>query len=141
VATGCDVIRPEFVAGFVVAEGCFVRTGVPPRHAFTVGLGAVDGRLCWELQRFFGVGRVDRHPPRRTGHDGTAIFTVQRRRDLLEVIVPFFDGWLPPSRKQAQFRAWRASLADRYSPDASGRSAAIASQSSFEASDHSRSRS
>lgn len=135
-------MRPEFVAGFVVAEGCFVRSGSPPRHAFTVGLGASDADLCFALRRFFAVGNVYCYPPRRAGHDGTAIFTVQRRRDLVDVIVPFFDVWLPTSRKLDQFRAWRASLLGaRYSPDASGSSAAMASQSSVEASDHSRSRS
>ena len=139
-ATRFDVMRPEFVAGFVVAEGCFVRTGSPPRHAFTIGLGAADADLCEALWRFFGVGNVYRYPPRRAGHDGTAIFTVQRRRDLLDVIVPFFDASLPPSRKLDQFTHWRASLWG-YSPEASGSSAAIASQSSFGASDHSRSRS
>jgi hypothetical protein len=115
---------PEFVAGFVVAEGSFARTGRPSRHAF------------------FGVGHVYRYPPRRPGTQGAAIFTVQRRRDLVEVVLPFLDTYLPPSRKLRQYTAWRASLlAGRYSPDASGRSAAIASQSSLGASDHNRSRS
>src|SRR3954466_10985679 len=129
-------MRPEFVAGFVVAEGCFVRTGTPPRHAFTVGLGDSDSALCFELQRFFGAGNVYRYPPRRAGHEGTATFTVQRRADLVDVIVPFFDHFLPPTRKLDQFLAWRESLLtpERYSPEASGRSAAIASQSSRDAS-------
>jgi hypothetical protein len=83
-----------------------------------------------------------RYPPRRRGTDGAAIFTVQARADLVRVVVPFADRYLPPSRRLAQYVAWRAPLlAGGYSPDASGRSAAIASQSSRGASDQSRSRS
>jgi hypothetical protein len=51
-------MRPEFVAGFVVAEACFVRTG--GRHAFTIALGAVDAALCERLWDFFGAGHVYR---------------------------------------------------------------------------------
>ena len=133
-------MRPEFVAGFVVAEGAFVRSDGGRRHAFTVALGARDGATCDALRDFFRVGHVYRYPPRRPGTDGAAIFTVQARADLVDIVVPFADHFLPNRRKRSQYLDWRATLL-AYSPEASGRSAAIASQSSLAASDHKRSRS
>ena len=134
-------MRAEYVAGFTVAEGCFTSTGDPPRFAFTVALGANDADTCEALAAFFGVGRVYRYPRRSPHHDDVAIYTVQRRGDLLEVIVPFMDTHLPTSGKRRQFDGWRSALlaSSGYSPAAAGSSGTIDSQSTREASDHSRS--
>lgn len=137
------VMRPEFVAGFAVAEGCFTTTGEPARWAFTVALGARDGETCDAMAAFFGVGHVYRYPRRADHHDDVAIFTVQDRRSLVEVIVPFMDEYLPASRRRVQYERWRQELlAPRpYSPAAvrSGSSGTIDSQSMRAASDHRRS--
>ena len=136
-------MRPEFVAGFTVAEGSFTRSGDPPRCAFTIALGARDAGTCDALAAFFGVGRVYRYPRRADHHDDVAIFTVQDRPSLLSVIVPFMDEYLPASRRREQYEGWReALLAPRtYSPEAvrKGSSGTIVSQSIREASDHRRS--
>jgi hypothetical protein len=102
-------MRPEFVAGLVVAEGCFTGDG-DRRFAFTMSLGAIDADLCDRLAAFFEVGHVYRYPRRQPHHDDVAVFTVQSRDELLRVIVPFMAEHLPPSVKRRQFDAWRRRL-------------------------------
>lgn len=134
-------MRPEFVAGLVVAEGCFTGDG-QRRRSFTVSLGALDAELCASLRTFFGVGHTYHYPRRQPHHDDVVIFTVQARRELLEVVVPFMDRYLPPSAKRQQYRAWRHGLrAFGYSPAAAGSSVTRVAQSTGEASDQRRSRS
>ena len=139
-------MRPEFVAGVIVAEGCFTSSGDPPRHRFTVALGSKDAETCEALAGCFGVGRVYRYPRREPHHDDVVIFTVQDRRSLVDVVVPFMDAYLPPSLRRSQFERWRTSLLERrspkaHSPAAAGNSVTSDSQSMREASDHRRSRS
>ena len=134
-------LRPEYVAGFTIAEGCFASTGAPPRFAFTVALGARDAATCDALRAFFGVGHVYRYPRRSPTHDDVAIFTVQSRHDLWRVVVPFMDAHLPACEKRRQYERWRAALEERraHSPAAAGSSVTSDSQSTREASDHRRS--
>lgn len=134
-------LRPEFVAGFTAAEGTFVAHSGGRRCAFTIGLGSVDADLADRLAEFFGVGRVYRYPRRRPHHDDVVIYTVQSKRDLVEVVVPFMDLHLPPSHKRTQYEDWRAALLAAYSPAAAGSSVTSSAQSTGEASDQRRSRS
>lgn len=103
-------MRHAFVAGFVAGEGCFATSAEGRRFAFTVALGAPDGRMCEELQAFFGVGRVYRYARRRSHHEDVVIYSVQARRELSGVVVPFMEVWLPPCRKRRQYEAWRDAL-------------------------------
>ena len=135
-------LRPEFVGGFVAAEGTFVAAPDDRRFAFTIGLAVTDADLCDRLQTFFGAGHVYRYPRRRPHHDDVVIFTVQSRRELLSSIVPFLDDHLPVSNKRRQYERWRARLlAASYSPEAAGSSVTRFAQSTGEASDQRRSRS
>lgn len=106
-------MRPEFVAGFTVAEGSFTSSGDPPRFAFTVALGAEDTAMCDALRAYFAVGRRYQYARRKAHHDDVSIFTVQSRRELLEVIVPFMDAYLPSSGRRRQYDVWRAKLVGR----------------------------
>ena len=138
-------MRAEYVAGFTVAEGCFTSTGTPPRFAFTVALGARDLDTCEGLAAFFDVGRVYRYARRAPTHDDVVIYTVQKRGELVEGVVPFMDRYLPASQKRKQYESWRDALLERlpHSPEAvrMGSSGTIVSQSTREASDQRRSRS
>lgn len=106
-------MRPEFVAGFVTAEGTFVATPDGRRFAFTIGVAAADGLMCDRLVDFFGVGRTYRYRRRQEHHQDVAIYTVQSKRELAAVIVPFMDRHLPPSNKRRQYEAWRTKLDSR----------------------------
>jgi len=139
-------VRNEFVAGFVAAEGSFTSSGGGRRFAFTVALAATDGRTCDRLAEHFGVGRVYRYARREPHHDDVAIFSVQSKRELLRVVVPFMDEHLPPSNKRRQYEAWRDELVRdaagaAYSLAAAGSSVTNEAQSTGDASDHRRSRS
>jgi hypothetical protein len=134
-------LRPEFVAGFTAAEGTFVAHSGGRRCAFTIALGAIDADLAHRIAKFFGIGRVYRYSRRRPLHDDVVIFTVQSKRELVEVVVPFMDLHLPPSHKRTQYESWRTTLLANYSPAAAGSSATSSAQSTGEASDQRRSRS
>jgi len=106
----------SYFAGFVCAEGCFIRTG--NRFRFAVGLGATDSDSCDQLLRFFDVGMVSRSPRRRQHYDDEVSYQVQALAELVEVIVPFMDAHLPASHKRTQYLAWRAALLDYWEHDA-----------------------
>ncbi len=107
-----------WVIGFVDGEGCFsigfvrqpnrpgrtgYRTGFQVSHEFAVTQGA-SGIACLEhLREFFGVGGVT--PKRRYDNHREHMYryTVRRRIDLLETIVPFFREHPMRSPKQQNF--------------------------------------
>ena len=93
-----------FAAGVVAGEGCFTRTqsGGHPRFMFEVGMGATDTHLCGFLRDLLGVGRLHFSPRRRPHYDDEITYVVGRLRDLVEVVIPFMDGHLPPSYKRVQ---------------------------------------
>ncbi|MFO7590666.1 MAG: LAGLIDADG family homing endonuclease [Acidimicrobiia bacterium] len=97
-----------FLAGFVAAEGSFIRTG--GRFRLAVGLGATDAGMCHTLQEFLGCGRIHTFPRRAAHYDDEVQFVVTSIRDHIERVVPFMDAHLPPSHKRAQFEAWRDDL-------------------------------
>jgi hypothetical protein len=101
-----------YIAGFVAAEGTFVRCGTPPTFTFAVALGATDADTCEMMHEYFGVGAVRAYPRRKAHYDDEVCFSVRALRDLVGVIVPFMDEHLPPSYKREQYEVWRAALLD-----------------------------
>lgn len=101
----------EFAAGFVVAEGCFSTAGTRG-FVFEVGLGATDAATCEVLRAVLGCGRIFRSPRRRAHYDDEVVLNVRPLRELIEVVVPFMDHFLPASHKREQYLAWRARLLD-----------------------------
>jgi hypothetical protein len=102
----------EFIAGFIAAEGTFVRSGTPPTFTFAVALGATDAATCEKIHGYFGVGAVRTYPRRKAHYDDEVLYNVRAMRDLIEVILPFMDEHLPPSYKRDQYEVWRAALVD-----------------------------
>jgi hypothetical protein len=100
----------DFISGVVVGEGCFTKTGNPPKFTFSVGLGAADATTCSLLKLLFGVGLIVRSSRRKPHYDDEVVFQVRKFNDLLTVIVPFMDEHLPPSYKRRQYEVWRAEL-------------------------------
>jgi hypothetical protein len=105
-------VEAGFVAGFVAAEGSFIRThaGTRPRFGFAVALGATDAAACELLQEFFGVGHVRWYARRKEHYDDEVQFTVGALVDLVNVVVPFMDVHLPPCHKRTQYEKWRRDL-------------------------------
>jgi len=102
----------DFVGGVVAGEGCFTRTGIPPKFTFSLGLGAADATTCSLLESLFGVGFLVHSARRRPHYDDEVSFQVRGLKDLVTVIVPFMDEHLPRSYKRVQYEAWRAELVD-----------------------------
>lgn len=101
----------DALAGFIAAEGTFVRSS--GRFRFSVAVGASDAGMCELLHEFLGVGHVRRYPRRKAHYDDEVVFSVGARDDLVEVVVPFLDAHLRPSYKREQYEAWRAELLSR----------------------------
>jgi hypothetical protein len=95
-----------WVIGFVDGEGCFsigfvrqhdragrkgYKTGYQVSHDFVVTQGASSVSCLYELREFFGVGQV--YVNRRSDNHREHLhrYSVCRRQDLLERIVPFFQ--------------------------------------------------
>jgi hypothetical protein len=119
--TGADnqqerLIQLGWVLGFVDGEGCFsigfvrqaartsrkgYKTGYQVSHRFAVTQGERSRSCLEELESFFGVGRIfvnRRHDDHR---EHLCQLIVDRRKDLLETIIPFFR--LHPLRTAKRF--------------------------------------
>lgn len=97
-----------FIGGFVAGEGCFTTSA--GRWRFAVALGAADTDTLVLIQGVLGVGSINRYDRRQPHYDDEVVYSVMSRRDLIAVVVPFMDRWLPASYKREQFEAWRATL-------------------------------
>ena len=105
------VLDPQWVVGFVDGEGCFsvsihshpgVRSfGWQVNPVFQVSQHRVARRVLDALVPFFGCGRVRSKGPLSS----VMTFAVDRRRDLLERIIPFFEA-NPPLVKDRDFRTF-----------------------------------
>jgi hypothetical protein len=81
--------------------------------------------MCEVLRAFLGVGSVVSSPRHKPHHDDEVCYTVQRTRDLAEVIVPFMDAHLPASYKRTQYEAWRAAVVDQWRARGANRSCTV----------------
>lgn len=112
------LLQTGWVVGFVDGEGCFsigfvrqpnrasrkgYKTGYQVSHRFAVTQSVSSRSALEELQSFFGVGRVyvmKRHDNHR---EHLAQFIVNRREDLLRMVIPFFEAHSLHTAKQADF--------------------------------------
>jgi len=107
--------RPGFeqwIVGFVDGEGCFAisvvrnavcRLGWQVQHEFSVTQAATSLPALELLREHFGVGRLIVN--RRADNHQTPLwrFSVKRRSELVEVIVPFFKENPLRTAKRADF--------------------------------------
>ena len=112
-------LRQEgWVIGFVDGEGCFsiglvrqsggavrkgYRTGYQLSHELAVTQGAQSISCLHELQGFFGVGQVFVNKRYDNHREHMYRYTVRRRADLLDVIIPFFRAHPMHTTKQRNF--------------------------------------
>ncbi len=117
--------RPGFeqwVVGFVDGEGCFsiavvrnpgCRLGWQVQHEFSVTQASPSRPALEGLIEFFGCGRIiensrsDNHRYRRMR------YSVKRRSELVERIIPFFEEHPLITAKKADFESFRAETMNR----------------------------
>jgi hypothetical protein len=107
-----------WVIGFVDGEGCFsigfvrqadrtnrrgYKTGYQVSHRFVVTQGVKSIACLEELHSFFGVGRIFINRRHDNHRENVAQYIVERRNDLIEVIIPFFRDFPMISSKQRDF--------------------------------------
>ena len=112
------LISIGWVIGFVDGEGCFsigvvrqpnrinrrgYKTGYQLTHEFVVTQGARSVECLQALRTFFGIGAV--YPnARHDNHRGDLLtYNVNRRSDLLRVVIPFFREHPLRTAKRADF--------------------------------------
>jgi hypothetical protein len=112
------LIKRGWVIGFVDGEGCFsigfirqpdrinrkgYRTGYQVAHEFAVTQGAKSISCLHELHEFFGVGQVIINNRYDNHKEHLYRYVVRKRKDLLEVVIPFFRLNPMHSSKQRDF--------------------------------------
>jgi hypothetical protein len=112
------LIRIGWVIGFVDGEGCFsisfvrqpsrrsrkgYKTGYQVTHRFVVTQGAKSLGCLEELHRFFAVGRISVNRRHDNHRERLCNYMVERRSDLLETVIPFFQAHPLRSSKQQDF--------------------------------------
>ena len=115
-----------WVIGFVDGEGCFsigfnrqddrvnrkgYRTGYQVSHRFAVTQGMKSVACLEELQSFFGVGRIFMNRRHDNHREHLAQYVVDRRTELIDVIIPFFRRFPMYSAKQEDFEKFATCLA------------------------------
>lgn len=97
-------INANYIVGLVDGEGSFTvyvknpdstkkvqrRTKVEPR--FFLKLIEKDKKILYELKKFFGCGNVYFQKDKRANHQDCYRYEVANRKDLQEIIVPFFKS-------------------------------------------------
>jgi hypothetical protein len=112
------LVKRGWVIGFVDGEGCFsigfirqpggkgrkgYRAGYQVSHEFVVTEGAKSRSCLDEIREFFGVGQVLANHRYDNHKEDLYRYVVRRRRDLLEVVIPFFQQSPLHSSKHQDF--------------------------------------
>ena len=94
-----------WITGFVDGEGCFsisfvrqpdrlsrkgYKIGYQVGHEFSVTQGAKSLACLQEMHQFFGVGQVIPNKRFDNHREHLYRYAVRKRKDLLEVVIPFF---------------------------------------------------
>ena len=111
--------RPGFeqwVVGFVDGEGCFsisvvknagCRLGWQVQHEFSVSQAEPSRAILEELIRFFGCGSVIENNRHDDHHHRMLRYSVKRRADLIDRVIPFFEVQPLMTVKKADFEAFK----------------------------------
>jgi hypothetical protein len=107
-------LTPDYVSGFIDGEGCFC-VSIHPHPTVQYGKRWLIAP-CFQtyqhrsnvmilemIQDFFGCGRISAKGPK----SDVMTYSVYRRRDLVSVIIPFFEQYPLASRKHEDFMKFR----------------------------------
>jgi hypothetical protein len=96
------MITPEYIVGLIDGEGSFtayvkdfknsknVKRRVKAEPRFYIKLIERDKKILYELKNYFGCGHVYFQKDKRANHQNCYRFEVSARRDLNDIIIPFF---------------------------------------------------
>ena len=111
------MLNPDYIVGLVDGEGSFTvyirnpdvlkkvqrRTKAEPR--FYIKLIEKDKNILYKLKEFFGCGNVYFQRDKRLNHQNCYRYEVANRKDLEDVITPFFQKYqLQLKSKRKDFR-------------------------------------
>ena len=114
-----------WIVGFVDGEGCFsigfvkqpnrgvrkgYKTGYQVVHRFAVTQGVKSIGSLEKLQNFFGVGRIVINKRYDNHKEHLAQYVVNRRSELLETIIPFFEQYKLLTTKQYDFESFKTCI-------------------------------
>jgi hypothetical protein len=112
------LIKTGWVVGFVDGEGCFTigfikqpdrpdrkgyRLGFQPYYELAVTQGVNSKSALLGLKKFFGVGELYINKRYDNHKEHLYRYTVRRRADLLNVIIPFFEKYQLQTQKRKSF--------------------------------------
>jgi LAGLIDADG endonuclease len=112
------LIKVGWITGFVDGEGCFsihfvrqperpgrkgYRTGFQVAHEFAVTQGAKSVECLHMLKQYFGVGQVYLNQRHDNHKEHLYRYSVARRNDLIQTIIPFFKQYSLRTSKQFDF--------------------------------------
>ena len=110
------MLPDEYIVGLVDGEGCFYVNVRPQRphtkkpHVethFYVKLAESDRHLLQKLKTTFGCGEIYIQRDSRKNHKTCYRYEVNTRRDINEVVIPFFEKNPLRSQKQKDFEVFR----------------------------------
>ena len=109
----------QWIVGFTDGEGCFsnalvrnpgCRLGWQVQHEFSVTQGRTSHRALRVLRDYFGCGTILENQRHDDHREPLQRFSVKRRADLLETIVPFFEQHPLITAKRSDFEKFGAVL-------------------------------
>jgi hypothetical protein len=111
------MLNPNYIVGLIDGEGSFtvyirnpgekeeVKRRVKAEPRFYVKLIARDKKILYELKKFFHCGNVYFQRDKRINHQDCYRYEVANRKDLRNIIIPFFRKYsLKTESRQADFR-------------------------------------
>lgn len=111
------MLNPNYIVGLIDGEGSFtvyirnpqlkknVQRRVKAEPRFYVKLIAKDKKILYALKKFFGCGNVYFQGDKRKNHQDCYRYEVANRKDLKNVIIPFFKKYpLRIISKRTDFR-------------------------------------
>ena len=101
----------DWLVGFTEGDGCFSATITKSRilMTFWITQNHLDRSLLLAIKDWFNCGHV--YPLKGSRKDNTIQYTVQKRSDLTNLIVPFFEKHpLRTVKKQKDFEAFKSIL-------------------------------
>ncbi len=102
----------QWIVGFVDGEGCFAisvvrnagcRLGWQVQHEFSVTQSATSLAALELLREYFGVGHLIVNRRRDNHREPMWRFSVKRRHELMDVVVPFFEDHPLITAKRGDF--------------------------------------
>lgn len=106
-----------FISGIVTAEGSFTtyESDNQFRAGFNIGMADRDETTLRNIASFFNrSGRISRKEEREAHHADTIHFRINSIKDIVELIIPFFEQYPPRGKKRNQYIEWRDEILNEY---------------------------